>query len=109
MPKPRSLMTMLAATGLATALLAGAAAAQDKKVVISVYGFAQDEFKEILYDPFEKICGCDRVGHDAVCAALRTGKCILKGPNLFPRASFSGNQALHPRHDGINVGRGTAQ
>ncbi len=31
-------------------------AAADKKLVISVYGFAQDEFKEIVYDPFKAIC-----------------------------------------------------
>lgn len=42
----------------ALGLLAGAAAAQDKTLTISVYSFSQDEFKEIVYDPFEKICGC---------------------------------------------------
>jgi len=48
---------------LATAatLLATAASAQDKTLTISVYSFAQDEFKELVYDPFEAICGCTLV------------------------------------------------
>lgn len=45
------------------ALLAAAqvADAADKKLVISVYGFGQDKFKEILYTPFEEKCGCELV------------------------------------------------
>lgn len=45
------------------ALVLGApmAHAQDKQVVISVYGFAQDAFTEILYGPFEEMCGCEVV------------------------------------------------
>ena len=37
------------------------ASATEHELVISVYGFAQDAFKEILYDPFEKKCGCNLV------------------------------------------------
>jgi len=37
-----------------------AAMAQDT-LTISVYSFAQDEYREALYDPFEEICGCDLV------------------------------------------------
>lgn len=40
---------------------AGIAQAQDKTLTISVYAFAQDDFKQIVYDPFEKICGCKLV------------------------------------------------
>ncbi len=45
------------------ALLAAAqvADAADKKLVISVYGFGQDKFKELLYAPFEQKCGCEIV------------------------------------------------
>lgn len=49
------------ASALALAASASAVQAQDKTLTISVYSFAQDEFKEIVYDPFEKICGCTLV------------------------------------------------
>ncbi len=42
-------------------LLASTALAADKTLTISVYAFAQDEYKEALYDPFEEICGCEIV------------------------------------------------
>lgn len=42
-------------------LAAGAAQAQNKTLTISVYAFAQDEFKELVYDPFEAKCGCKLV------------------------------------------------
>ena len=41
--------------------LATSAFAQDKTLTISVYSFAQDEYKEMLYDPFEEICDCKLV------------------------------------------------
>ncbi|MEO0679349.1 MAG: ABC transporter substrate-binding protein [Pseudomonadota bacterium] len=47
--------------GVAAAALATAATAQDKTLTISVYSFSQDEFKELVYDPFEEICGCEIV------------------------------------------------
>ncbi|MFW2589519.1 extracellular solute-binding protein [Sagittula sp. SSi028] len=42
-------------------VLGSAAQAADKTLTISVYSFAQDAYKEALYDPFEEICGCDLV------------------------------------------------
>lgn len=45
----------------AIALLTGSAGAADKKLTISVYSFAQDAYKQALYEPFEEICGCDIV------------------------------------------------
>jgi len=42
-------------------LTMGAAQAQDKTLTISVYAFAQDEFKELVYTPFEEKCGCKLV------------------------------------------------
>ncbi len=38
-----------------------AASAQEKTLTISVYAFAQDDFKSIVYDPFEAKCGCKLV------------------------------------------------
>lgn len=51
---------LIASTAL---LLIGAhgASAQEKTLTISVYGFAQDAFKELVYDPFEAKCGCKLV------------------------------------------------
>lgn len=43
------------------ALVAGQASAEDKTLTISVYAFAQDEFKELVYTPFEQKCGCKLV------------------------------------------------
>ncbi len=51
--------TLLA--GVATLAVATAASAQDKTLTISVYSFSQDEFTELVYEPFEAICGCDIV------------------------------------------------
>lgn len=52
--------TMLASAG-ALMLTMGIAHAEDKTLTISVYAFAQDEFKEIVYAPFEAKCGCKLV------------------------------------------------
>ena len=49
------------ASGAALMFTMGAAQAQDKALTISVYAFAQDEFKELVYTPFEKQCGCKLV------------------------------------------------
>ncbi|MSU90057.1 extracellular solute-binding protein [Rhodobacteraceae bacterium 2CG4] len=53
----RYLPVLTAALGLA----AGAAQAAENTLTISVYSFAQDAFKEAVYDPFEEICGCELV------------------------------------------------
>ncbi|MCB9943914.1 MAG: extracellular solute-binding protein [Geminicoccaceae bacterium] len=49
---------LVAACGL---VMAGGARAADRTLTISVYSFAQDEFKELVYTPFEQICGCEIV------------------------------------------------
>lgn len=53
------LKTVLSVSALA--LLAGTADAEEKTLTISVYAFAQDEYKEIVYTPFEQKCGCKLV------------------------------------------------
>lgn len=55
------MMKTLLAAGTALSLTACAAMAQDKTLTISVYALAQDEFKELVYDPFEAKCGCKLV------------------------------------------------
>lgn len=50
------LKKLIAASTLA--LLTTASYADEKTLTISVYAFAQDDFQEILYKPFEEKCGC---------------------------------------------------
>lgn len=52
--------TLIASVAL-LALSPLAASAQERMLTISVYAFAQDDFKTIVYDPFEKQCGCKLV------------------------------------------------
>ena len=52
--------TLIAAVAL-LALSPLAASAQERTLTISVYAFAQDDFKTIVCDPFEKQCGCKLV------------------------------------------------
>lgn len=53
------LKTILSVSALA--LLAGTVHAEEKTLTISVYAFAQDEYREIVYTPFEQKCGCKLV------------------------------------------------
>jgi len=50
----------LLASAAALMLTTGAAQAEET-LTISVYSFAQDEFNEIVYKPFEEMCGCKLV------------------------------------------------
>ena len=52
---------ILSASGLALLLSFGAAQAADRTLTISVYGFAQDAYEKLVYDPFEAKCGCKLV------------------------------------------------
>lgn len=52
--------TLLLSTAALT-LCASAAVAKDRTLTISVYSFAQDAYKEALYDPFEELCDCELV------------------------------------------------
>lgn len=91
------LKTFLAST-VALAALTGAAAAQDKKLVISVYGFAQDEFKEIVYDPFEAQCGCDLV--------VETGNSVERLAKLEARKGDPEiDMAVMSTHDALAAAR----
>jgi putative spermidine/putrescine transport system substrate-binding protein len=54
-------MKRILALGTAFALLAGAASAADKKLTISVYSFGTDAMTAAVFNPFEKVCGCDVV------------------------------------------------
>src|SRR5271156_4463800 len=43
------------------ALSLASARAEERTLTISVYGFAQDAYKRLVYDPFEAKCGCKLV------------------------------------------------
>ena len=50
------------AIAFALAMLAPVgASAEQRTLTISVYGFAQDAYKKLVYDPFEAKCGCKLV------------------------------------------------
>ncbi|KQV66023.1 ABC transporter substrate-binding protein [Rhizobium sp. Root1220] len=51
----------LIATAALLAISPLAARAEERTLTISVYAFAQDDFKSIVYDPFEAKCGCKLV------------------------------------------------
>lgn len=51
----------LMASAALAALWPFAAAAAERTLTISVYAFAQDDFKTLVYDPFEARCGCKLV------------------------------------------------
>ncbi|MEM7693010.1 MAG: ABC transporter substrate-binding protein [Pseudomonadota bacterium] len=53
--------TRLCAAALLAVGLQAPAAAADRTLTISVYGFAQDAFKELVYTPFEAQCDCTLV------------------------------------------------
>ncbi|WP_337271132.1 ABC transporter substrate-binding protein [Oryzifoliimicrobium ureilyticus] len=53
--------TIILASTIGLTLSVGIAQAQEKTLTISVYAFAQDEFKELVYTPFEQKCGCKLV------------------------------------------------
>lgn len=53
--------TALVASAAMLSLFPLGAMAQERTLTISVYAFAQDDFKALVYDPFEKQCGCKLV------------------------------------------------
>ncbi|WMS43015.1 polyamine ABC transporter substrate-binding protein [Acuticoccus sp. MNP-M23] len=52
---------MILASCIAAIIGIAPASAQDRTLTISVYAFAQDAFKKLVYDPFEAKCGCEIV------------------------------------------------
>ena len=52
---------LLIASATLLSLLPAAAGAAERTLTISVYAFAQDDYKKLVYDPFEAKCGCKLV------------------------------------------------
>ncbi len=81
--------------------LAGSAFAQDRKLTISVYAFAQDEYKEALYDPFEQICDCELV-IETGNSVERMAKIEANAANpVIDMAVISSHDALSLAHKGL--------
>jgi putative spermidine/putrescine transport system substrate-binding protein len=52
---------LLIASATLLSLLPAVAGAAERTLTISVYAFAQDDYKKLVYDPFEAKCGCKLV------------------------------------------------
>lgn len=92
------MLKTLLATSVAVIVGVGAASAADKKVVISVYGFAQDAFKEILYTPFEEMCDCEVV--------VETGNSVERLAKLDARKDDPEiDMAVMSAHDALAASR----
>lgn len=85
---------------LAVALgaIGGHGFAADKTLTISVYSFAQDEYKAALYDPFEEICGCDLV--------IETGNSVERSAKIEANAAKPViDMAVMSTHDALSLAR----
>ena len=88
-----------AATLLAlTALLAPPALAADRTLTISVYGFAQDAFKDLVYTPFEAACDCTLV--------VETGNSVERLAKMEANAADPVvDMAVVSTHDALSAAR----
>lgn len=97
---PHSLIkpTLLAALITTTALASSTSMAADKELVISVYGFAQDAFTEIVYKPFEALCDCDLI--------VETGNSVERLAKLEARKDAPEiDMAVMSTHDALAANR----
>ena len=79
------------------ALAASPAMAKDK-LTISVYSFAQDAYKEALYDPFEAICDCELV--------IETGNSVERMAKIEANAADPViDMAVMSSHDALALAR----
>ncbi len=91
-------LTKMLGSAAAISLVAGSAMAQNRTLTISVYAFAQDEFKELVYDPFEEICGCELV--------VETGNSVERMSKIEAnREKPVIDMAVMSLHDGLSLSR----
>jgi len=89
----KSLLAVAAAMALASS-----ANAQDRTLTISVYSFSQDEFKELVYTPFEAICDCKIV--------VETGNSIERMAKIEAnKANPVIDMAVLSTHDALGAAR----
>ena len=78
--------------------LATSAFAQDRTLTISTYSFAQDAYKEALYDPFEAICDCNLV--------IETGNSVERMSKIEANAADPViDMAVISSHDALALAR----
>jgi putative spermidine/putrescine transport system substrate-binding protein len=78
--------------------LATSAFAQDRTLTISTYSFAQDAYKEALYDPFEAICNCELV--------IETGNSVERMSKIEANANDPViDMAVISSHDALALAR----
>ncbi|MFK5979954.1 MAG: ABC transporter substrate-binding protein [Rhizobiaceae bacterium] len=91
-------MKQILALGTALALMASVASAADKKLTISVYSFGTDAMTEAVFDPFEKICGCEVV--------VETGRSVERMAKIEANASNPIiDVAVMSSHDALALAR----
>ncbi len=80
------------------ALLASSSVFAKDKLTISVYSFAQDAYKEALYDPFEEICDCELV--------IETGNSVERMAKIEANAANPViDMAVMSSHDALALAR----
>jgi len=78
--------------------LATTSVAQDNTLTISTYSFAQDAYKEALYDPFEALCGCNLV--------IETGNSVERMSKIEANAADPViDMAVISSHDALALAR----
>jgi putative spermidine/putrescine transport system substrate-binding protein len=79
-------------------MLASTSAMAKDKLTISVYSFAQDAYKEALYDPFEAMCDCELV--------IETGNSVERMAKIEANAAKPViDMAVISSHDALALGR----
>lgn len=79
-------------------MLASTSVFAKDKLTISVYSFAQDAYKEALYDPFEEICDCELV--------IETGNSVERMAKIEANAAKPViDMAVISSHDALALAR----
>ncbi len=91
-------MTKASAALALAGVLAVPAQADADTLTISVYAFAQDAYKQALYDPFEDLCGCEIV--------VETGNSIERMAKIEANAADPViDMAVISSHDALSLAR----
>lgn len=83
-------------------LMAWTTAAQaEKALVVSTYGFNKQKFRDILFDPFEKLCGCKIIVEGGNNAARLTKLEAQDAKGAYDLAVFADFAAVEARTKGL--------
>ncbi|MFK8078747.1 MAG: PotD/PotF family extracellular solute-binding protein [Granulosicoccus sp.] len=93
--KPKKMIVAAVTAGL---LASSSTFASDKQLVISVYGFAQDAFTDLVYKPFEAQCDCELI--------VETGNSVERLAKLEARKDNPEiDMAVMSTHDALAASR----